>query len=204
MQRGIRVPQQERSRRTRARILEAAAESFEALGYDETTTAEIARHAGIAVGSVYDYFRDKRAILLEILHDTNARVAQLVVKGLEPESWRDADPRESVRTLLALVFRSRTVQPGVQRILWERFFKDPEFRAAMEATEDRVRGAIAELLRLLRAEGRTRIADADSAAFVVHLLAEWTASRLVLGGAHVESDAVIDAATEMITRYLFD
>ena len=203
-QRGVRVPQQERSRRTRKRILEAAAESFEALGYDETTTAEIARRAGIAVGSVYDYFRDKRAILLEILHDTNARVAQLVVDGLEPDAWRDADPRESVRTLLDLVFRSRTVQPGVQRILWERFFKDPEFRAAMEATEDRVRGAIAELLRVLRAEGRTRIADADSAAFVVHLAAEWTASRLVLGGARVESDAAIDAATEMITRYLFD
>jgi AcrR family transcriptional regulator len=203
-QRGIRVPQQERSRRTRARILEAAAESFEALGYDETTTAEIARRAGIAVGSVYDYFRDKRAILLEILHATHARVAQLVVKGREPEPWRDADPRESVHRLLDLVFRSRMLQPGVQRILWERFFKDPEFRAAMEATEDRVRGAIAELLRLLRAQGRIRIADVDSAAFVVHLLAEWTASRLVLGGAHVESDAAIDAATEMITRYLFD
>lgn len=203
-QRGIRVPQQERSRRTRQRILEAAAESFEALGYDETTTAEIARRAGIAVGSVYDYFRDKRVILLEILHDTNARVAQLVVNGLEPGSWRDADPRESVRTLLDLVFHSRTLQPGVQRILWERFFKDPEFRAAMEATEDRVRGAIAELLRVLRAEGRTRIADADSAAFVVHLSAEWIASRLVLGGAHVESGAAVDAATEMIARYLFD
>jgi AcrR family transcriptional regulator len=198
------VPQQERSRRTRQRVLEAAAESFEALGYDETTTAEIARRADIAVGSVYDYFRDKRAILLEVLHDTNARVAQLVIRGLEPEAWQDADPRASVRNLLDLVFRARTLQPGVQRILWERFFKDPEFRAVMEATESRVRGAIAELLRVLHAQGRTRVADADSAAFVVHLSAEWIAARLVLGGAHVENDDAVDAATEMITRYLFD
>ena len=71
--RPVRVPQQARSRRTRQRILDAAIESFETLGYDETTTAEIAREAGLAIGSVYDYFRDKRAILLEILRDTGLR-----------------------------------------------------------------------------------------------------------------------------------
>lgn len=105
--RAVRVPQQARSRRTRQRILDAAADCFEALGYDETTTAEIARRAGIAVGSVYDYFRDKRAILLEIQHDTTEQVADLVVQGLAPAAWRGADPGDGVRSLLELVFRSR-------------------------------------------------------------------------------------------------
>ncbi len=201
--RGIRVPQQARSRRTRGRILEAASSCFERLGYDETTTAEIAREAGIAVGSVYDYFRDKREILLELLHDTVEQVADLVVQGLAPEGWTGADPRESVRKLLELVFHSRTLRPGLQRILWERFFKDPEVRSAVEAIEGRVRGAIVALLEALRAEGRTRIEDPATAAFVVHLSVEWTASRLVLGGSPVDIDDAVDAATEMITRYLF-
>jgi hypothetical protein len=48
--RGIRTPQQARSRRTRERILAAAVAAFEAGGYDETTTAAIARRAGIGVG----------------------------------------------------------------------------------------------------------------------------------------------------------
>jgi AcrR family transcriptional regulator len=202
--RDIRVPQQARSRRTRERILEAATDSFETLGYDETTTAEIARRAGIAVGSVYDYFRDKRAILLELVHDTVEQVADLVVQGLAPETWRDADRRESVRKLLELIFHSRTVRPGLQRILWERFFKDPEVRAAVEAIEERVRGAVATLLETLRADGRTRIDDPTTAAFVVHLSVEWTASRLVLGGAPVDIDQAVDAATDMIARYIFE
>lgn len=202
--RGVRVPQQARSRRTRKRILAAAEDCFESLGYDETTTAAIASRAGIAVGSIYDYFRDKRAILLELLHGTVEQVAEVVVQGLAPESWRNTDPRDSVRKLIHLVFHSRTLQPGVQRILWERFFKDPEFRAAMEAIEERVRGAVAALLAVLRAEGRTRIEDVATAAFVVHLSVEWTASRLMLGGSPVELDAAVDAATDMITRYLFD
>ncbi len=201
--RGIRVPQQARSRRTRERILEAAGHCFERLGYDETTTAEIAREAGIAVGSVYDYFRDKRAILLELLHDTVEQVADLVVQGLAPESWTNTDPRESVRKLLELVFHSRTVRPGLQRILWERFFKDPEVRSAVEAIEERVRGAIVALLEALRAEGRTRIEDAATAAFVVHLSVEWTATRVVLGGSPVDVDDAVDAAADMISRYIF-
>jgi AcrR family transcriptional regulator len=201
--RSVRVPQQARSRRTRERILAAAAACFDELGYEATTTAEIARRAGIAVGSVYDYFTDKRAILLELLHDTVEQVADLVVAGLAPEAWRGADPRDGVRKLLELVFRSRQVQPGVQRILWERFFRDPEVRQAMERIEGRVRGAIAQLLRDLRDDRRIRVQDVDTAAFVIHLSVEWIASRLVLGGAPVEIDQAIDAATDMITRYLF-
>lgn len=200
----MRVPQQARSRRTRERILAAATDAFESLGYDETTTPEIARRAGIAVGSVYDYFRDKRAILLELLHDTMEQMAELVVQGLAPETWQHSDPRESVRKLLELIFHSRTVRPGLQRILWERFFKDPEVRAAVEKIEERVRSAVVELLEALRAEGRTRIEDPATAAFVVHLSVEWTASRLVLGGAPVDIDQAVDAATDMIARYIFE
>ena len=201
--RSVRVPQQARSRRTRERILEAAGGCFDELGYDETTTGEIARRAGLAVGSVYDYFRDKRAILLEILHDTTEQMADLVVQGLAPEAWESADPRGGVRKLLELVFRSRELQPGVQRILWERFFRDHEVRGAMERIEGRVRGAIVELLGVLRDDGHLRIEDVSTAAFVIHLSVEWMATRLVLGGTPVETDQTIDAATDMITRYLF-
>ena len=67
-----------------------------------------------------------------------------------------------------------------------------------------VRGdRIVELLEALREEGSTRIEDPATAAFVVHLSVEWTASRLILGGATVDIDAAVDAATDMISRYIF-
>jgi AcrR family transcriptional regulator len=201
--REVRVPQQARSRRTRERILEAAAACFEEQGYDEVTTAAIARRAGIAVGSVYDYFHDKRDILLEILHSTVEVVADLVVQGLAPECWPGSDPRASVRNLVHQVFHARRVQPGLQRILWERFFKDPEFRAATEAIEDRVRGAIEHLLRELRARGQIRIDDLATAAFVIQVSVEWISSRLVLGGSRVDVDAAVETASDMLWRFLF-
>jgi TetR/AcrR family transcriptional repressor of mexJK operon len=47
----------------RERILSAAAESFLELGFERTSTAEIARRAKVSKREIYAYFDDKRAIL---------------------------------------------------------------------------------------------------------------------------------------------
>jgi len=199
----VREPQQARSRRTRERVLEAAVACFEESGYDATTTAAIAARAGIAVGTLYGYFRDKRAILLELIDGTTNEIADYVVKGLDPEVWRDADPHAHTRALIDAIFHTRSFNPGMQRIVWERFFKDPAVRAAMEAIEQRVQGALSELLGRLKVEGRLRIDDVETAAILIHLSVEWVANRLVLGGDEARIDAAVDACSEMISRYLF-
>jgi AcrR family transcriptional regulator len=58
-----RVPVQARGRRTVARILDAAAERFVAAGFDATTTTEIAKRAGVSVGSLYQFFPHKESLL---------------------------------------------------------------------------------------------------------------------------------------------
>lgn len=199
----LRTPQQARSRRTREKILKAAIACFEQRGYDETTTAAIARRAGIAVGSFYGYFTDKRSILLELLDTTTNEIANYVVRGLDPKAWGDGNLRTSVRTLIDALFHTRTINPGMQRILWERYFKDAEFRAAVQAIEQRVRAAMFELFVALDADHRLRVTDGATAAFVVYTSIEWTASRLMLGGAGADIDAAVDAASDMVSRFLF-
>jgi AcrR family transcriptional regulator len=199
----VRTPQQARSKRTRADILKAAIWCFEHRGYDETTTLAIARRAGIAVGTLYGYFPDKRAILLELLDEHTEHIAELVVQRLKPELWIGADLRNSVRQLISTLFHSRTIQPGMQRILWERYFKDPEFRKAVEAIEQRVKAAMLELFAALAREGALRITDLSTAAFIIHAAVEWTTSRIMLGEAEVDLDATVDALADMISRYLF-
>jgi len=200
---GVRIPQQARSRRTRARILKAAVASFERHGYEQTTSAEIARRAGIAVGTVYRYFKDKRAILLELLDGTVNEIANYVIENLQPDAWRGRDPRTGVRTLIDALFHTRTINPGMQRILWERYFKDPAFRRAVQAIEYRVRAAMLDLFTALKAEGRLRVDDLATAAFVVYTAIEWTAARLMLGGARAETDSAVAVASDMVSRFLF-
>jgi AcrR family transcriptional regulator len=52
---------------TRRRVIEAARELFDSQGYDGATIREIARHAGVAVGSVFTTFASKGEILSEVM-----------------------------------------------------------------------------------------------------------------------------------------
>jgi AcrR family transcriptional regulator len=60
------VPRQERSRRTVERILEAAAHIFHEQGYAGATTNDIADEAEVSIGSLYQYFPNKDALLVAL------------------------------------------------------------------------------------------------------------------------------------------
>jgi AcrR family transcriptional regulator len=58
-----RRPVQQRSAKRVEQMLEACAALIEELGYDGVTTTLIAERAGVAVGSLYQFFPDKRAVV---------------------------------------------------------------------------------------------------------------------------------------------
>src|SRR5688572_23230842 len=62
-----RVPSQERSRQRVERILESAAHVFAAHGYDAATMEAIALHAETSIGSIYQFYPNKRAVFRGLL-----------------------------------------------------------------------------------------------------------------------------------------
>ncbi|MGB5217286.1 MAG: TetR/AcrR family transcriptional regulator [Smithella sp.] len=57
------MPSQDRSRKTVAAIYEAASQIFADVGYAEATTEQIAEKAGVAIGTLYNYFSGKESII---------------------------------------------------------------------------------------------------------------------------------------------
>lgn len=125
----------ERSKRTRARVVEAATALFVEHGYVAARIEEIAEQAGVAVQTVYYLFGNKRALLAAVLDAS-------IVGDLEPvpvleRPWvarlRDErDPDVAVRLLVAEVsaivaraaavydvIRSAAAQPEVRELLEE-------------------------------------------------------------------------------------
>ncbi len=82
-------PQQERSRMTVDAILQASAEMFAKLGYAATTTNKVAVRAGVSVGSLYQYYPNKDALLMELLERHHADVEGVLAIALS----RLADPQ---------------------------------------------------------------------------------------------------------------
>lgn len=87
-----RVPSQKRSRRRYEAILDAAAELFADLGFEGTTTEAIAQKSGSSIGSVYQFFADKKAIYLamaERLMSREEEVLQTVLREKAGEPWTE-------------------------------------------------------------------------------------------------------------------
>jgi AcrR family transcriptional regulator len=74
-----RQPKQLRSRQTVEVILQAVIRVLKREGVDAVTTNRIAEVAGVSIGSVYQYFPDKRAIYLA-LHERHAEEMGLLVE----------------------------------------------------------------------------------------------------------------------------
>ena len=68
-------PKQNRSSTTVVSILDAAEEMFASKGYNNTTSEDIVRRAGVGIGSLYDYFPNKTSIALALLENTSTAIA---------------------------------------------------------------------------------------------------------------------------------
>jgi len=75
------------ARRNRERVLEAARDVFAIRGHDAQVD-EIARHAGVGVGTVYRHFPTKEGLLEALVADSFRRIGEAAVSALEnPDPW---------------------------------------------------------------------------------------------------------------------
>ena len=197
------APQQARSRRTRERILRAAVECFERPGCDDTTTAMIAERAGIGVGTLYGHFPDKREILLQVFELWSAELSDVVLRGLDPERWQGGDVRARTRELIDTLFHMQTLRPGMQRVLWERYFKDPDFHAPFEAVRERLRRAVVDFAHAVGPEQLRDDLDVDGAALIVVNAVQWNAVHAYMHGTPEQIDAAARNTAAMVERFLF-
>ena len=87
----------EKGEQTKAAILNAALETFHEHGYEKTTMREIAKRAGLSLGSAYYYFRSKEHLIQAFYHLTHEQhLAALAAEPVAPNF------KVGLRTLLRL------------------------------------------------------------------------------------------------------
>jgi AcrR family transcriptional regulator len=83
-------------------VLTAARELFADQGYEETTIVHIARRAGVAVGTLYLYFRNKHDVLLDVCLHLNEEI----MAAIQSPQWFSLSPQQVPRALIEAVFRT--------------------------------------------------------------------------------------------------
>lgn len=123
-----RQPVQARSKRTVEWILDAAAHVFGEAGYAGTTN-QVAERAGVSIGSLYQYFPDKDAILVA-LQDRHLDQIALHLLDRGPAH----DPDDWLRWLVAELIAVNTRPEAT--VLWETSRVVPTMRARVTALVD--------------------------------------------------------------------
>lgn len=127
-------PVQARSAELVAAILEAAAQVLAKEGAHRFTTARVAEKAGVSVGSLYQYFPNKAAILFRLQSDEWRQTTDLLCSILEDAR---RPPPERLRTLVHAFIRSECEEAAMRVALDD---AAPLYRNAPEAREARAAG----------------------------------------------------------------
>ena len=192
---------QERSRATVDALVEATARILVKEGFDKASTNRIAEVAGVSVGSLYQYFPGKEALVtavserhkLQIMQTVRGELAEVLALPVE----------EGVRKIVGLAVKAHRVDPKLHRVLAEQIPRVGK----LEQLETFNR----ENYTLFRTylEGRRdelRVDDLDLASFVCVTTIEALTHNAVLHNPQMLSDetmqALIDEATRLVTRYL--
>ena len=127
-------PKQARSTDLVAAILEAAAQVLAKEGAPRFTTARVAERAGVSVGSIYQYFPNKAAILFRLQSDEWRSTSDLLRVILEDVQ---TPPPERLRDLVHAFIRSECEEAAMRVALND---AAPLYRDAPEAREARTSG----------------------------------------------------------------
>ncbi len=192
---------QERSRATVDALVEATARILVSEGYDQASTNRIAEKAGVSIGSLYQYFPGKDALVAAVIDRHKEDVMRVVRRALAEV---DALPVEAaVRRLVAVAIDAHRVDPKLHRVLTEQLPRTGRLQQ-VEAFHREAQTRFAEYLERHRDE--VRALDAELAAFMCITSIEAITHGAVLYRPDLlkkeQVDDLVDEATRLVVAYL--
>lgn len=194
---------QERSRATVEALVEATARILVRDGYDQTNTNKIADEAGISVGSLYQYFPNKEAIVATLLEnhiDAMRMVVRTSLLRVADQSIADAT-RELVRVMLD----AHQIEPKLHRVFAEQLSR--------VGSLDRLASVQNETIALVRSifearKAEIRVKNLDIAAWIVVTTVE-ALTHVAISGTHsgtytevAKRQELVEEITDVVVSYL--
>jgi AcrR family transcriptional regulator len=180
-------------------ILEGAIRVLVARGYAETTTIAIAKRAGVSVGSLYQYFPNKDAIVATLIERHSTELVACIDAALEAPGARD--PRSGVRELVRAGMDAHRIDPALHKVFVEQVPRVGRMKVALDTSAVITKKIAAWLEQFSK---RSLLRDPQVAAFVVETVIEALTHRAAQAGSiMMTSSQLEEETTELLVSYLF-
>jgi AcrR family transcriptional regulator len=187
-------PKQERSQFTVEAILTAAAHILTEDGYAQFNTNRVAKRAGVSIGSLYQYFPNKEALIAALVAQRKDQMLALAQQHLE--RLEEGSVAVVLSQMIKAAIAANAVNPGLHRVLYEQLPRrlamidgaqiEPMLRAFLESRRDQVKPQ-----------------DLDLAVFMVRCTIEALIERAMLDRPELLSDGALEQEiTTLLSGYL--
>ena len=193
-------PSQQRSQLTVAALLKATAHILVKEGYESASTNRIAAAAGVSIGSLYQYFPSKEALVAAVV-DRHMQVMLELLRAAV-DRVREQPVEAATRELVKVMIDAHRVDPRLHRALVE--------QVPRVGRLENVRAIDREAYTLIRAyleahRDELRVVDLDVASFVCVATVEALTHAAVVNRPEVLSDksgVFADEVTRLVVGYL--
>ncbi len=187
-------PAQEERRR---RILGAAVERARSGGWDGVQMREVARESGVALGTLYRYFPSKEFLLVSVMHEQVAGLADRL--AVRPP--RGSEPVERVADVLRRANRALLREPSVTETLIRALVTGgPSVAPAVAGVRDLMRRIVTDAL----GEEESGAAPSDRTVSIDLLTDVWLASLVSWITGIEPADRLVDKLSEAAAVLLGD
>jgi len=195
-------PRQERAQATVHAILQAAALVFAEHGYQGGSTNKVAARAGVSIGTLYQYFPNKEAIIAQLYDDHAAEVEPLIADAMRDLADASVSLPQAMRTFFDKLVRLHAEESE----LWRKLAHEGPLPLVLvkrnEAEEETYLQHVSAILRH-RSEVRAGNRDLMALVLVQALkdLSHWLGHH---SPATLDRSAVAEEVVLLLTRYLID
>jgi AcrR family transcriptional regulator len=191
---------QERSRATVQALLDATARVLTKEGYDRASTNRIAATAGVSVGSLYQYFPNKEALVAALVARHNREMLDLLREALKEVA--SLDLATAIAKLVRAAVDAHRVDPALHRV-----FDEQVPRMGQLAKIEALQGETLQLVRSYLDQRRDEISvrDLDLATSILVTTVEALTHQFVIHKPEArdgERDRFIDEVTRLVVGYL--
>lgn len=120
MENNVFYPKEKRGQTTFRKIINSATKIFYEKGYANSTVADIAKEARVAVGTIYIYFKDKYTIYYQVIRDFQNKIRNHLNKHLEGLTTRNEIEEVGVRAWIMFILEHNRAY----EMIWESLYID--------------------------------------------------------------------------------
>ncbi|HEX2925844.1 MAG TPA: TetR/AcrR family transcriptional regulator [Ruminiclostridium sp.] len=196
----IRKPKQSRSIVMKDKILNSALQLFCEKGYYNTTTNEIAQRAGVSIGSLYSYFKDKDTVFLEVLDSYQDKFDIAKNEAISKISLLKSDYKAWLRILIENLINVHEDSKELIRELNVLSYYNPKVAEILEDNREKTLQATVGYFMQFRNNFK-KLDDVEATAIVIFDLISATVDRIVFGKNEIDRERLINATIDVVYKY---